>query len=237
MLRESVHRQARQLTLDHRWKEMKETGGWSILQHERFYTRELRVPHSDSPTSIFALSLTAGAEFSLRRTSSNSAATWYHGNMYSYEHVPPHYVELDSGASYSLTVTYHHDIRIAGDVAAVGDDGVPRSKWKLEVKHVEDDRAVVEPERSVVPSVLRGWTMGSVVGVEVRNPSRSAVEIAGVYASNQLVRSLSLGRDCGADAYPDSSPSRSTEPSWPHSRLASSPVISISSPKSPPFTM
>ncbi|KAL8277729.1 hypothetical protein RQP46_009851 [Phenoliferia psychrophenolica] len=152
-----------------RWKDLKSTAGWSILQHQRFYTREIVVPRSASPTSTCAFSLTAGAEFSLRRlfpNSTASSATWYHGNMYSYENAPPHFVELDSGATYALSVTYHHDIRIAGDIAAVGDDGVPRSKWKMEVELV-DDSPVAEPRRSLVPGTFAGRLMGDVVGVEV----------------------------------------------------------------------
>ena len=173
-----------------RWKDLQSTAGWSILQHQRFYTRTFSVPPSTfSQTSIYAFSLTAAAEFSLRRLDSNSSATWYHGNMYSYEDSPPHYVELGSGVDYALTVTYHHDIRIAGDIAAVGNDGVPRSKWKLVAERVED-RPVVEPRRSIVPGVLRGRVMGKVVGVEVRNRARTTAQVVSVKCSNIAVCSF-----------------------------------------------
>ena len=172
-----------------RWKDLQSTAGWSILQHQRFYTRTFSVPSSSSPILIYAFSLTAGAEFSLRRIDSNSSATWYHGNMYSYKDSPPHFVKLGSGVDYALTVTYHHDIRIAGDIAAVGDDGVPRSKWKLEAERVEE-RPVVEPRRSIVPGVLRGRFMGKVVGVEVRNRARTTVQVVSVKCSNIAVCSF-----------------------------------------------
>lgn len=107
--------------------------------------------------------------------------------MYSYDDAPPHHVLLDSAASYEVTVTYAHDIRNSG--APKGEDGVPRERWSLQVEEVAEG-VFAELSRSIVPGVVRGWVLGGVVGVEVRNVGRSAVTVTGVTSLSETVRPL-----------------------------------------------
>jgi hypothetical protein len=144
-----------------------------------FYERTLAVP-SDS---IYSFSLTTAAEFSLSRLDSeNTEVTWYAGNMYTYPDAPPHYVQLEAG-EYRLTVTYVHDIRIAGEAQ---EDGVPRGTWRMEVKEVQAGIVSVEG-KNVVPSLVQGRAMGSVVGVELRNVGTETVEVIDVDSDDPYV--------------------------------------------------
>lgn len=100
----------------HRWGALRATSGWSVLQHQIFYRRTFSVP---SP-SLYSFDLTAAAEFSLWRCDlPSSTRRWFNGNVYAYGHASPHFVDLEKG-EYEVTVTYAHDIRIAGDPAGDG---------------------------------------------------------------------------------------------------------------------
>ncbi|KAM0747755.1 alpha/beta-hydrolase [Meredithblackwellia eburnea MCA 4105] len=157
-----------------RWKYLKSTAGWTILQHQRFYRREITVPSSHGPTSTTtAFSLLGAAEFSLRQLFPvEGERTWYNGDIYSYDG-PPHMVALDSGAVYEITVTFAYDVRAAGDSK---EDGVPRSRWRLVISYANGG---VHPEesRSVAPGILDGWTLGDLVGVELRNQARTILTL------------------------------------------------------------
>ncbi|KAK4694170.1 hypothetical protein P7C70_g8782, partial [Phenoliferia sp. Uapishka_3] len=171
-----------------RWNALRSTAGWSILQHQRFYTTTLLVPTSSSPTTTYAISLFTGAEFSIRKkTSMDKRTRWYNGNMYSYPHTAPHFIPLNSGQEYEITVTYHHDMRIAGEAR---EDGVPVGRWRLSLERVEEERVRFEEQGCVVPGVLRGVVLGKVVGIELRNPSPKSVEIVSVNTIGEEVRCL-----------------------------------------------
>lgn len=156
-----------------RWEALRSTGGWAILQHQIFYQRTLKITSS----SIYSFDLTTAAEFSVYRipTSSDDISTrqWYAGNMYTYPNAVPHYIELVEG-DYEITVTYHHDIRIAGEPP--NDDSVPSGRWRLLIDEAEKGIRVNE-RKTITSSIFKGRLMGEVAGVEISNIATDLVEI------------------------------------------------------------
>lgn len=150
-----------------RWNALRATSGWSVLQHQVYYERDLPI---DSP-GLFSFALDGAAEFSLLQAGANPVERrWYHGNMYSYPDAVPHLVELQRGV-WKLTVTNSHDIRIAGEPEK---DGVPRGKWRLRVKK-EKERLVLTS--IAAPSFFEGRLMGTVLGLQLSSRVHSSAVV------------------------------------------------------------
>lgn len=162
---------------------MRLSAGWAVLQHQMFYRRTLTV----LTTGLHAFDLTAAAEFSIVGRHENPASRrWYSGNVYSYAGPQPHLLDLGEGV-YDVTVTYVHDVRIHGEPDK---DGVPRSKWKLDIKRVSGE--TVEVGGIVAPDVINGLLMGELVGVEVINREASSLLAHSVESKDKRVSSRNL---------------------------------------------
>ncbi|SCV67268.1 BQ2448_5914 [Microbotryum intermedium] len=152
------------------WQALRWTTGWSTLQHRTHYHRVLMIPR----TGLYSLHLMGGAtEFSVLRESENgSDRKWYNGNVYDYKADLGHLVRLEQG-NYHLRVDYVFDIRVSGEPP---EGGVPTGKWKLNVEE-QKEGIVVGGKRTTVPSLVKGWIMGDVVGVQVSNLQSAEITI------------------------------------------------------------
>lgn len=159
--------------IERRWEDLRSSAGWAVLQHSIHYRRTLFITRA----GLWSFDLIAAAEFSLLPLDDSSHRTWYNGNLYSYES-PPHLLALEEG-EYELTVTYAHEVRIAGG-------GIPSGRWSL---RVAEERERIEMGSVVVPSLVRGWVMGEAVGVEVRNIGVEEVRVQGVSSGDERVSS------------------------------------------------
>ncbi|SCZ96071.1 BZ3500_MvSof-1268-A1-R1_Chr8-1g09984 [Microbotryum saponariae] len=156
------------------WNALRWTAGWSTLQHRVHYHRVLTIPR----TGLYSLHLQGGAtEFCLSRKLQDRSEDevdrrWYNGNVYDYKSNLGHLVRLERGR-YDLRVDYVFDIRVSGEPP---ERGVPTGKWRLDVEEQKEE-IVVRGQRTTVPSLVKGWIMGDVVGVEVSNLQSAKITI------------------------------------------------------------
>ncbi|KAK4056149.1 hypothetical protein OIO90_002880 [Microbotryomycetes sp. JL221] len=144
------------------WAALRQSSGWSALQHVVYFNRTIDVITS----GVHAIELTGAAEVSLHRIDDPATKRAHlKGDVYATGKGQPHFVNLEVG-------TYLAEVAAAYDLRASGDPGLrnsPRLKWRLHFERVQRSTHNVLFGSKVAPDLIESYLMGRLANIELEN--------------------------------------------------------------------
>ncbi|CAG8609159.1 1550_t:CDS:2 [Acaulospora colombiana] len=189
-----------------RWKQLRATEGWSILQHHALLHTRLRIspppgagPEVQVPTSIIA-NIRQASFFAIipEEQYPNYTPKWHNGNIYDLPNSPDQIIELPNLPDTSKTTIYHivisadSEIRLFGDPLDVNGQEAPIQRIMIDFlisPNNPDPTVSINSELSVAPDFIDGWALSEgVFGIGVVSHN-SWWEVSTIHI-NSIVRSI-----------------------------------------------
>jgi hypothetical protein len=171
------------------WNSLRETQGWSALQHHSIiHTTVSIIPGDNPPPKALLVSVSQASYFALiphrRTTVSGRELQWYTGNIYAlpskYHAIPlPSNLFSSDPTIFDLFISSDYEIRLFGDPLHSRGCPEPMSRVSLEAG-LAFGGGLVLGKHHVYPDFLDGWALGDAMGVEVSSLS-SWEEIEGAH--------------------------------------------------------
>ncbi|KAF9001962.1 hypothetical protein BDQ17DRAFT_1281013 [Cyathus striatus] len=167
-----------------RWKTLRETEGWAVLQHHAVLRTILTIHPPELHNGTYKMhpqlrvNIKQGSYFAvIPHDNISFTPEWHAGNIYDMERALPRTVDLPTPPSttspteYQFFVSGDYEIRLFGD-PHVQESEVPVQVIGVQVQLQEkQDTVVHESTQDVIPDFLAGYAFGEALGIGLRSIS------------------------------------------------------------------